>query len=38
MKEGAGALGRIDRELDSILGEYGRKSVTEIVGKVRFSG
>ncbi len=38
MKEGAGALGRIDRELDSILGEHGRKSVSEIVGKVRFTG
>ena len=38
MKEGAGALGRIDRELDSILGEHGHKSVSEIVGKVRFSG
>jgi len=37
MKEGAGALGRIDRELDSILAEHGRKSVTEIVGEVRFS-
>ena len=38
MKEGAGALGRIDRELDSMLGEHGHKSVSEIVGKVRFSG
>ncbi len=38
MKEGAGALGRIDRELDSIVGEHGHKSVTEIVGKVRFAG
>ena len=38
MKEGAGALGRIDRELDSILAEHGHKSVSEIVGKVRFSG
>jgi dihydroorotate dehydrogenase len=38
MKEGAGALGRIDRELDSILGEHGHKSVSEIVGKVRFTG
>ncbi|MGC2275198.1 MAG: hypothetical protein WA571_04225, partial [Candidatus Binatus sp.] len=38
MKEGAGALGRIDRELDSMLAEHGRKSVSEIVGKVRFAG
>jgi dihydroorotate dehydrogenase len=38
MKEGAGALGRIDRELDSILAEHGHKSVSEIVGKIRFSG
>jgi dihydroorotate dehydrogenase (fumarate) len=38
MKEGAGALGRIDRELDSILAEQGRKSVLEIVGTLRFSG
>jgi dihydroorotate dehydrogenase (fumarate) len=36
MKEGAGALGRIDRELDSILAEHGRKSVSEIVGQLRF--
>ena len=38
IKEGAGALGRIDRELDSILAEQGHKSVSEIVGMVRFSG
>src|ERR1700719_3934064 len=37
MKEGAGALGRIDRELDSLLAEHGRKSVSEIVGKIRFT-
>ena len=37
MKEGAGALGRIDRELDSLLAEHGHKSVSEIVGKARFS-
>ena len=36
MKEGAGALGRIDRELDSLLAEHGRKSVSEIVGQIRF--
>ena len=38
MKDGAGALGRIDRELDSMLAEHGHKSVTQIVGKVRFAG
>jgi dihydroorotate dehydrogenase (fumarate) len=38
MKEGAGALGRIDRELDSILAEHGHNSVSEIVGKIRFTG
>jgi dihydroorotate dehydrogenase len=37
MKEGAGALGRIDRELDSLLSEHGHKSVSEIVGKIRFT-
>jgi dihydroorotate dehydrogenase len=37
MKEGAGALGRIDRELDSLLAEHGHKSVSEIVGQVRFT-
>ena len=38
MKEGAGALGRIDRELDALLGEHGHRSVSEIVGKVQFTG
>src|SRR6202167_3854267 len=38
MKEGAGALGRLERELDSILAEQGHKSVSEIVGKVLFGG
>ena len=37
IKEGAGALGRIDRELDALLAEHGKKSVSEIVGKVAFS-
>jgi dihydroorotate dehydrogenase len=37
MKEGAGALGRIDRELDTLLAERGRKSVSEIVGRLRFA-
>ena len=38
IKEGAGALGRIDRELDALLAENARRSVSEIVGKVLFSG
>jgi len=38
MKEGAGALGRIDRELESQLAAYGHESVSEIVGKARFTG
>jgi dihydroorotate dehydrogenase (fumarate) len=37
MKEGAGALGRIDRELDSLLAERGCKSVSEVVGQLRFA-
>jgi dihydroorotate dehydrogenase len=37
MKEGPGALGRIDRELDALLGEHGHKSVAEIVGQARFA-
>jgi dihydroorotate dehydrogenase len=37
MKEGAGALGRIDRELDAILAEQGRNSVSEIIGQIRFA-
>ena len=36
IKEGAGALGRIDRELDALLAENGKKSVGEIVGSLRF--
>ncbi len=32
IKEGAGALGRIDRELDAILAQNGKRSVAEIVG------
>jgi dihydroorotate dehydrogenase len=38
IKEGAGALGRIDRELDELLAAHGKSSVNEIVGAVRFSG
>ena len=37
IKEGAGALGRIDRELDGLLGDNGKGSVTEIVGQLRFA-
>jgi dihydroorotate dehydrogenase len=36
IKEGAGALGRIDRELDNLLGENGKRSVNEIIGALRF--
>ena len=38
MKEGAGALGRIDRELDGLLAEHGKGSVDEILGQARFEG
>jgi dihydroorotate dehydrogenase len=38
MKEGAVALARIDRELDSELAAHGHQSVSEIVGKIRFAG
>jgi len=37
IKEGAGALGRIDRELDALLGENNRRSVAEIVGQASFA-
>ncbi len=36
IKEGAGALGRIDRELDELLAENGKRSVAEIVGRMSF--
>jgi dihydroorotate dehydrogenase (fumarate) len=38
MKEGAGAIARIDRELDALLKESGHRSVTEIIGKISFGG
>ena len=38
IKEGAGALGRIDHELDDLLGENGKSSVNEIIGRLRFQG
>jgi dihydroorotate dehydrogenase len=37
IKEGAGALGRIDRELDGLLGENNKRSVAEIVGQAGFA-
>ncbi len=36
IKEGSGALGRIDRELDALLADHGYASVAEIIGKVSF--
>jgi dihydroorotate dehydrogenase len=36
IKEGAGALGRIDRELDTILGENEKSSVNQIIGTLQF--
>jgi len=38
MKEGAGALGRIDRELDALVAQNGARSVSEIIGKLSFAG
>jgi len=38
IKEGAGALGRIDRELDGLIADHGKASVGEIIGQVGFSG
>ncbi len=38
VKEGAGALGRIDRELDAILSQCGKGSVSQIIGQLQFSG
>jgi dihydroorotate dehydrogenase len=38
IKEGVGALGRIDRELDNLLSENGKSSVNEIIGALRFQG
>ena len=36
MKEGAGALSRIDRELNGMLEKSGKSSVSEILGQARF--
>jgi dihydroorotate dehydrogenase len=38
MKEGAGAIARIDRELDGLLKENGHRSISEIIGKISFGG
>jgi len=38
IKEGAGALGRIDRELDELLAANGKASVGDIIGTIRFAG
>ena len=37
IKEGAGALGRIDREFDGLLADHGKGSVGEIIGRIRFA-
>ncbi len=37
IKEGVGAIGRIDRELDQLLEQYGKSSVSEIIGQVKFA-
>jgi dihydroorotate dehydrogenase (fumarate) len=37
IKEGAGALDRIDRELDALLSENHKGAVSEIIGQVRFA-
>jgi dihydroorotate dehydrogenase (fumarate) len=38
IKEGAGALGRIDRELDGLLAGNGKASVNDIIGRIQFEG
>jgi dihydroorotate dehydrogenase (fumarate) len=37
IKEGVGAIGRIDQELDALLAQNGKASVADIVGKVTVS-
>jgi len=37
IKEGTGALARIDRELDALLAEHHHASVSEILGQARFA-
>ena len=36
MKEGPAALARIDREVDAILAAQGKRSVSEVIGKLGF--
>jgi dihydroorotate dehydrogenase len=38
IKEGAGALARIDGELDQLLADNSKASVSEIIGQIRFAG
>lgn len=38
IKEGVGALARIDGELDALLAQNGKASVADIIGAVRFAG
>ena len=38
MKEGAGAIARIDGELDTLLKENGHRSISKIIGKISFGG
>ncbi|HEY2107717.1 MAG TPA: hypothetical protein VGH29_18100 [Candidatus Binataceae bacterium] len=37
IKEGTGAIGRIDHELDALLAQNGKSSVNDIIGKVAFA-
>lgn len=37
IKEGVSAISRIDQELDALLAQNGKASVTEIIGKVAFA-
>ena len=37
IKEGVGAIARIDQELDALLAQNGKSSVSDIIGKVNFA-
>jgi dihydroorotate dehydrogenase len=37
IKEGVSAISRIDRELDALLAQNGKSSVSEIIGQVKFA-
>jgi dihydroorotate dehydrogenase len=37
IKEGVGAIGRIDQELNALLAQNGKSSVSEIIGKMAFA-